>query len=57
MATEAQRQIEELEREIAQQKALLQRMIAQGAPNQNAEDRLRRLEQELLQLRGRSAHN
>jgi transcription termination factor NusB len=53
LAAEAQahRQIEELAREVAEQKALLQRLIAQGAPSQTAEDRLRKLEQKLLQMK------
>ena len=33
--------LEELQRQIAEQEALVRRMIVRGTPNQTAEDRLR----------------
>jgi hypothetical protein len=47
----ADRQLSEAERSIADQEALMRRMIVLGAPTQAAEDRLRELEQKLVRLR------
>ena len=41
----------ELERQIAEQADHLRRMVVCGAPNQAAEDRLSRLEQQLVQVK------
>jgi len=44
-------EIKKLERAIADQQALVRRMIVQGVPNQAAEDRLRQLQHQLSQAR------
>ena len=38
-------------RQIADQEALVRRMVTQGSPTQAAEDRLRELQRELARLR------
>jgi predicted nuclease with TOPRIM domain len=43
--------LKELERLVAEQESLIQRMIVRGTPNQAAEDQLRRLKQELAQIK------
>jgi predicted nuclease with TOPRIM domain len=43
--------LKELERLVAEQEILIQRMIVRGTPNQAAEDHLRRLKQELAQIK------
>ena len=43
--------LKELERLVAEQESLIRRMIVRGTPNQAAEDRLRRLKQELAEIR------
>ena len=43
--------LEQLQRQIAEQEALVRRMVARGTPNQGAEDRLRHLHQQLAQLK------
>jgi predicted nuclease with TOPRIM domain len=43
--------LKELERLVAEQESLIQRMIVRGTPNQAAEDHLRRLKQELAQIK------
>jgi len=43
--------LKELERLVAAQETLIRRMIVRGTPNQAAEDRLRRLQQELAEIR------
>jgi len=45
------RQIPDFRRHIADQQAYVRRMIVHGAPTQAAEDRLRELEQKLMQMR------
>ena len=45
--------IKELERQVAQQEALVLRMITQGTPTQADEDRLRQLQQKLTQMKER----
>jgi hypothetical protein len=42
---------QELERQIAEQANHVRRMIACGAPNQAAEDRLRELQRQLAQVK------
>jgi len=42
------REVREIQKRIAQQKALVHRMIVQGTPTQGAEDQLRELQQTLL---------
>jgi hypothetical protein len=44
------REVREIQKRIAQQKALVHRMIVQGTPTQGAEDRLRELQQTLLRM-------
>lgn len=48
------RQIEQIERDVAQQEAHVRRLIIRGAPTQAAEDRLRHLQQELSRLKKRA---
>jgi len=43
--------IKKVEQEIAEQKALVRRLIVQGTPTQAAEDRLRQLEKTLQRLK------
>ena len=43
--------LKELERLVAEQENLIQRMIVRGTPNQVAEDHLRRLKQELAEIK------
>jgi hypothetical protein len=45
--------IEQLKRDVAEQKALVHRMILRGWPSQAAEDRLRQLQQKLSRLKER----
>jgi hypothetical protein len=45
------RDLRALQQRIAQQKALVHRMIVQGTPTQAAEDELRRLQQILSRLK------
>jgi hypothetical protein len=42
-------------RQIADQEALVRRMVTQGSPTQTAEDRLRELQRELARVRKASA--
>ena len=49
--------IERLEGAVAQQEAVVRRMITQGAPTQAAEDRLRQLQRELSRRKARSHAN
>jgi hypothetical protein len=51
MAKNLDRRLEELERQIAEQQALVRRMIVRGTPNQSAEDRLRQLQQQLARAK------
>jgi hypothetical protein len=48
MTRDPDRRRSELERLIAEQEALIRRMIERGTPNQAAEDRLRQLKDQLL---------
>jgi hypothetical protein len=41
----------ELTRQIAEQEALIRRMIERGTPNQAAEDRLRQLKDQVAQIK------
>ena len=50
---QAGRDTKELERQVAQQEALVLRMITQGTPTQADEDRLRQLQQKLTQMKER----
>jgi hypothetical protein len=51
MAKTLDRRLEELERQIAEQQDLVRRMIVRGTPSQAAEDRLRKLQQQLAQIK------
>jgi hypothetical protein len=42
--------VREIQKRIAQQEALVRRMILQGTPTQAAEDRLRELQRTLLRM-------
>ena len=44
------REVREIQKRIAQQKALVHRMVVQGTPTQAAEAQLRELQQTLLRL-------
>jgi hypothetical protein len=46
--------IRRLERQVADAKATLHRMIVRGVASQHAEDKLRKLEAELAHLKGRA---
>jgi hypothetical protein len=48
------RHIEQLKRDVAEQKALVRSMIVRGSPSQAAEDRLRQLQQKLSRLKERA---
>ena len=48
------RDIQELEPHVAQQEALVRRMIVGGAPTQACEDRLRQLQQKLSRMKERA---
>ena len=50
---QAGRDVKDLERQVAQQEALVLRMITQGTPTQADEDRLRQLQQKLTQMKER----
>lgn len=50
-AAPADREIHEAQQFVAQQEALVRRMIVQGAPTQAAEDRLRQLQQSLSRVK------
>ena len=54
VADGSNRNIKELERSVAEQEAFVRRMIVRGTPSQAAEDRLRRLQQQLSQVRERA---
>ena len=54
IADDSNRNIKELERKAAEQEAFVRRMIVRGTPSQAAEDRLRRLQQQLSQIRERT---
>jgi len=45
------RHLRDVQQRIAQQEALVRRTIVQGTPTQAAEDRLRKLQQNLLRLK------
>jgi len=47
---QADSDIKEAERQVAQQEALVHRMIVQGTPTQAAEDRLRQLKKKLARM-------
>jgi hypothetical protein len=49
------RQIHDAQERVAQQEALLRRIIARGTPTQAAEDQLRRLDQALSRMKQRRA--
>jgi uncharacterized coiled-coil protein SlyX len=49
--------LKELEGLVAEQESLIQRMIVRGTPNQAAEDHLRRLKQELAQIKSSQVAN
>lgn len=51
---QSDRDIELLKRDVAEQKALVRRMIVRGSPSQTAEDRLRQLQQKLSRLKERA---
>ncbi len=48
------RNIQELERHVARQKAFVRGMIVGGAPTQACEDRLRQLQQKLSRMKERA---
>ena len=50
MSQKVDRQLEELKRQIAEQEALVRRMVVRGTPSQGAEDSLRQLQQRLARL-------
>jgi hypothetical protein len=44
----------QVERRVAQQEAFVQRMIVQGTPTQEAEDRLRQFQQTLSRMKAQN---
>jgi hypothetical protein len=48
------RDLKNIERDLADQEATVQRMIVQGAPTQSAADRLQRLREELMRAKNRA---
>lgn len=50
MAQSVDRRLTQLKRQITEQETLVRRMIVLGTPSQGAEDRLRGLKQQLVQI-------
>lgn len=51
------RHLREAQQRVAQQQALVNRMVVQGMPTQAAEDRLRQLQQTLSSMKGQHWRN